>query len=57
MEISRDLDLLIAVVVAIVGVGGFLLVGNVVLRILVLAVCLAAAAYIAGLVGPFDFRV
>jgi hypothetical protein len=55
VEIARDLELLIAVVIAIVGLGGFLLVPNLVLRVLVLVVCLAVAAYVAGLIGPIDF--
>jgi hypothetical protein len=55
VEIARDLDLLIAVVIAIVGIGGFLLVSNIVLRLLILVICLAVAAYVAGLIGPLHF--
>jgi hypothetical protein len=54
MEIARDLDLLIAVFIAIIGVAGFLLVPNIVLRVLILVVCLSAAAYVAGLIGPIS---
>lgn len=57
MEIARDLELLIAVVVVILGVGGLLVVRHLVLRILILVVALAVAAYIAGYIGPIDFAI
>jgi hypothetical protein len=57
VEIARDLELLIAVVVVILGVGGLLVVRHLVLRILILVVALAVAAYIAGYIGPIDFAI
>jgi hypothetical protein len=43
VEIARDLDLLIAVVLAIAGVAGLLFVGNLFLRLLILIIALAVA--------------
>jgi hypothetical protein len=55
VEIARDLDLLIAVVIAIAGVAGLLFVGNLFLRLPILIIALAVAAYVAGLIGPIHF--
>jgi hypothetical protein len=57
VEIARDLNLLVAVVVVIVGVGGLLLVRNLLLRVLILIVCLIVAAYIAGYLGTIDLSI
>jgi hypothetical protein len=57
VEIARDLNLLVAVVVVIVGVGGLLLVRNLVLRVLILIACLVMAAYIAGYLGTIDLSI
>jgi len=57
VEIARDLNLLVAVVVVIVGVGGLLLLRSLLLRVLILIVRLIVAAYIAGYLGTIDLSI
>jgi len=54
MNIVEDLDYLVAVVIAIAGLGGFVLLRGV-LRFVVLIAALLIAAYIFGLLSPLRF--
>jgi hypothetical protein len=53
-DIVEDLDYLIAVVIALAGLGGFVLLRGV-LRFVVLIAALLIAAYIFGLLPPLRF--
>ena len=52
---SRDLELLVAVVIAIIGVAGFLIARTWLLRIVVLAGALLIAAWVAEVLPPLPF--
>ena len=54
MDITGDLDLLAAVVIAIAGIAGALILRGWLLKLAVLGVALAAAGYVAGFLDvPF----
>ena len=53
MNIARDLQLLIAAVAVIAGVGGALILPNIWLRIAALAIGLLIAAYVTGVLQQF----
>ena len=53
MTISRDMQLLIAAVAAIAGIAGALILPNFWLRLIVLVVGLAIAAYVTGVLQQF----
>lgn len=55
MNLSRDLELLAAVVIAIIGLAGFLIARTWLLRIVVLAGALLLAAWVAGILPPLPF--
>lgn len=53
MNIARDLQLLIAAIAVIAGVGGALILPNIWLRIAALAIGLLIAAYVTGVLQQF----
>jgi hypothetical protein len=55
MDLSREIELLVAVVIAIIGVAGFLVARSWLLRIVVLAGALLIAAWVAGILPPLPF--
>jgi hypothetical protein len=50
--LSRDLEVFVAVVILIAGVGGALILRGLVVKLIVLAIAVLIAAYVAGLLPP-----